>query len=186
MQTPVNRQRYLPYVSRLQARALKAIDTIVIHCTELPDLKTAWEYGQKIIHVSSGSGNCGHFYIDRDGNIEQWAPLDRAAHHVKDHNSNTVGIELVNLGRYPHWYHSEHQHMSEPYPEVQIDALKALLGFLKSTLPELRWITGHEDLDTTAVTASDDPDKLVRRKMDPGTQFPWAALMKAIELEKPA
>lgn len=185
MQTPVNRKRYLPYVSRLQSRPLDAIDTVVIHCTELPDMETAWEYGGKIMHAGSGTGNCGHFYIDRDGHIEQWAPLERAAHHVKDHNSYTIGIELVNLGRYPHWYHSEHQHMSETYPAIQIEALKTLLGFLSSRLPALRWITGHEDLDTTVVAASDNPDILVRRKLDPGVQFPWADLITATDLKIP-
>ena len=158
---------------------------MVIHCTELPDLQTAWEYGEKIMHVGSATGNCGHFYIDRDGRTEQWAPIERVAHHVKDHNHNTIGIELVNLGRYPNWYHSGHQHMSEPYPAAQIDALAALLGYLATQLPKLHWITGHENLDTTVLSATDNPDVLVLRKMDPGPQFPWADLMQVIELKQP-
>lgn len=163
---------------------MASIDTVVIHCTELPDLETAWQYGQKIMHSNSGTGNCGHFYIDRDGRVEQWAPLDRVAHHVKDHNHNTVGIELVNLGRYPHWFHSGHQKMSEVYPDGQIEALATLLGFLKTELPALRWITGHEQLDTALVPASDNSQMQVRRKLDPGIQFPWTQLMQSVALKR--
>jgi len=184
MQTPVSHERYLPYVSQLESRPQEALDTVVIHCTELPDLQTAWQYGEKIIHTSSGTGNSGHFYIDRNGDIEQWVPLDRAAHHVKDHNINTIGIEMVNLGRYPNWYHSEHQHMSEAYPQAQIAALTSLLEYLESSLPALRWIGGHEQLDTAVVAASDNPALVVRRKLDPGVQFPWAEVMKAVTLER--
>ena len=42
------------------------VDLVVIHCTELPDLAIAREYGERVLH-DNGSGNSGHFYIDRDG-----------------------------------------------------------------------------------------------------------------------
>ena len=184
MPSPVHRERLLPYVLKLDSRQPDAIDTVVIHCTELPDLETAWQYGERIMHPASGTGNSGHYYIDRDGRIEQWVPLDRAAHHVKDHNSNTIGIELVNLGRYPDWFDSNKQRMSEPYPDAQIDALQSLLGFLHTTLPGLRWITGHEDMDTAMVAASDNPDLEVRRKLDPGIMFPWQRLLQHTDLER--
>ena len=71
---------------------------MVIHATELPDMETAREYGERIHHDESRTGNSGHFYIDRDGRIEQWVPLDRVAHHVRGHNRDSVGIELVNGG----------------------------------------------------------------------------------------
>ena len=184
MQSPVNFERHLAYIEKLQTRNIKAVDTVIVHCTELPDLETAWRYGERIMHANSGTGNSGHFYVDRDGQIEQWVPLERVAHHVKDHNINSVGIELVNLGRYPHWYHSEHQHMSEAYPEAQIKALKNLLEYLQFALPALRFIAGHEELDTAVIAASDKPDLLIRRKLDPGIQFPWSDLMKTITLER--
>ena len=41
MPQPVIHPHPLPYVDALSARALAAIDTVVIHCTELPDLATA-------------------------------------------------------------------------------------------------------------------------------------------------
>ena len=58
----------LPYENRLERRALEQIDLVVIHCTELPDLAMAREYGERILHAS-GTGNSGHYYVDRDGSV---------------------------------------------------------------------------------------------------------------------
>lgn len=163
----------LSYEARLQPRDLDAIDLVVVHCTELPDLATAREYGERVQHPETRTGNSGHYYIDRDGRIEQWVDPRRVAHHVRGHNPRSVGIELVNLGRYPHWLDSRHQRMTEPYPDAQVEALVALLQHLQATLPNLRRIAGHEDLDTDEVPATDDPAARVRRKLDPGVMFPW-------------
>ena len=163
----------LSYEARLARREPGGIDLVVIHCTELPDLATAREYGERIQHPEARTGNSGHFYVDRDGRIEQWVDPLRIAHHVRGHNPHSIGIELVNLGRYPHWFDSRHQAMTEPYPDVQVDALLALLDHLRATFPNLRDVTGHEDLDRDEVAASDDPGTRIRRKLDPGVMFPW-------------
>lgn len=174
----------LPYADRLDARPLDTIDMVVIHCTELPDLAMAREYGERELYPTSGTGNSGHFYIDRDGRIEQWVPLERIAHHVHGHNRHSIGIELVNSGRYPHWLDSRHQAMDEEYPQVQITALRELLAWLTDTLPALRHIAGHEQLDTNEVPASDDPALQVRRKRDPGPRFPWAQALEECPLRQ--
>ena len=162
----------LPYVDRLAERPPEAVTRVVIHCTELPDLATARTYGEKILH-ESGTGNSGHYYVDRDGSTYRYVPGTRVAHHVRGHNQQSIGIELVNLGRYPHWWDSRHQAMDEPYPAAQIAALRELLGQLRKAFPALHEIAGHEDLDTTRLPASDDPAQLVPRKRDPGPRFPW-------------
>jgi N-acetylmuramoyl-L-alanine amidase len=95
-----------------------------------------------------------------------------------------VGIEMVNIGRYPNWLDSDNQIMSEPYTEAQIVSLKQLLHELKSQCPHLQFIAGHEDLDTAKVSASDDPSKQVFRKRDPGPQFPWQTILDAIKLQR--
>ncbi|MEM7054432.1 MAG: N-acetylmuramoyl-L-alanine amidase, partial [Pseudomonadota bacterium] len=95
--------RPLGYVDNLERRALDQIRRVVMHATELPDLAEARDYGERVLYENSATGNSGHFYIDRDGSIEQWVPLERIAHHVRDHNADTIGIELVNRGRYPDW-----------------------------------------------------------------------------------
>jgi N-acetylmuramoyl-L-alanine amidase len=174
----------LPYESRLEARPLSQVDLVVLHCTELPDLATAREYGERVLYADSGTGNSGHYYIDRDGSCHRYAAPDRIAHHVRGYNPRSIGVELVNGGRHPHWLDSRHQAMEEPYPDVQVDALIQLLQALQAELPTLRYIAGHEDLDTAMVPASDDPAILVARKRDPGPLFPWQRVLESITLQR--
>ncbi len=174
----------LPYHEHLTSRAADAIDLVVIHCTELPDLATARAYGERVIYADAGTGASGHYYIDRDGRIVCWVDKLRNANHTRGFNPRSVGIELVNRGRWPNWYATDAQVMTEPYPAAQIDALVQLINALHQQLPSLRWIAGHEDLDTTLVPASDDPRATVPRKRDPGPLFPWAAVLARIPLAR--
>lgn len=173
----------LPYEARLEQRPLTQIDLAVIHCTELPDMALARQFGEKELYPS-GTGNSGHYYIDRDGTVFQFVPLQRIAHHVKGYNARAIGIELVNSGRYPKWHDSRHQAMGEPYTEAQIASLIALLRTLQNELPSLKQIAGHEDLDRATTTASDDPDVQVQRKLDPGPMFPWERVLGSVGLQR--
>ena len=173
----------LPYVAQLDPRSLAQVDLVVIHCTELPDLAAAREYGERVLY-DSGTGNSGHYYIDRDGTVLRYVPEDRSAHHVRGWNARAIGIELVNTGRYPHWLDSRQQAMDEPYPDAQVQALVALLNRLAGDLPALRHIAGHEDLDPDRVPASDDPAMQVQRKLDPGPRFPWDRVLAAVPLQR--
>lgn len=133
----------LPYVPRLAERPLTAVTLVVIHCTELPDLATARAYGERVLH-EDGTGNSGHYYIDRDGTSAAMcrktaSPITRGRQRAH------AGHRLLNRGRWPHWWDSRHQTMTEPYPPAQIDALCALLGRLRASLPRLAAIAGHED-----------------------------------------
>jgi N-acetylmuramoyl-L-alanine amidase len=110
-------------------------------------------------------------------------PPTRAANHTRGYNPRSVGIELVNNGRYPDWMDSRRQVMGEPYPEAQVAALLGLLAMLRNELPNLRWIAGHEQLDTAMVPASDDPALQVHRKRDPGPMFPWPHVLAQSRLE---
>lgn len=184
---PVNleiRQRLLCYTQRLDSRRPDDINLLVIHCTELPDLAMARVYGEKVHHAETQTGNSGHFYIDRDGSIEQWVPINRVAHHVRGFNTQSIGVELVNSGRYPEWFHTGHQVMTEPYPDLQIEALVALVEYLQTQLAGLEKVAGHEDLDTGVITSQDRPDTLIRRKLDPGPLFPWPVLMDNVSLRR--
>ncbi len=174
----------LPYVARLQSRPLADVTLVVIHCTELPDLATARDYGERVLYPGSGTGNSGHYYVDRDGTVQRWVPEDRIAHHVRGHNPHSIGIELVNRGRWPRWLDAAHQAMEEPYPAAQVEALVTLLRRLQATLPALRDIAGHEDLDRVAVAATDDPAATVPRKRDPGPLFPWDTVLAAVPLRR--
>lgn len=172
MPAPAIQHWPLPYAQQLRTRAIADIDLVVIHCTELPDLTTAREYGERVQH-EDGTGSSGHYYIDRDGAILRFVDDAHVAHHTRGYNDRSIGIELVNIGRYPDWFDSRNQVMRETYPEIQIDALVALLQTLRDECANLKWIAGHEELDTGMVPASDDASKQVFRKRDPGPMFPW-------------
>ena len=193
------RLRPLPYQPLLAQRTLQEIDLLVIHCTELPDLATAREYGERLLYPLShgqqsavddgpieqrGTGNSGHYYIDRDGSTEQWVDNDRVAHHVRGFNPRSIGIELVNRGRYPDWYHSERQQMTETYPGQQVSALLWLINQLQQSLPALRWIAGHADLDLELIAAANDAAIQVHRKLDPGPLFPWQHVLSRCQLQR--
>src|SRR5690606_3529137 len=58
----------LPYEERLAERRLESIELVVVHCTETPDLEIARQFGERALYAS-GTGNSGHYYIDRDGSV---------------------------------------------------------------------------------------------------------------------
>lgn len=181
---PAVRDWPLPYVARLESRAVGAIDLVVVHCTELPDLAAARTHGERILYPASGTGNSGHWYIDRDGTTFRFVEPVRIAHHVRGCNARSVGIELVNRGRWPDWNDSRRQEFTEPYAPVQVDALIALLDALCTSLPGLRWIAAHEDLDRRREPASDDASILLPRRRDPGPLFPWPEVLARCRLPR--
>jgi N-acetylmuramoyl-L-alanine amidase len=181
---PGTRYEPVPYAERLALRDPGSIDLVVMHCTETPTLASAREFGERVIYPDVGTGACGHYYIDRDGGLVAYVEPERIANHVRGWNPRSIGVEIVNTGRYPHWYDSRHQAMDEPYTEAQVTALLALLRHLRERFPSLRFIAGHEDLDTARVEASDDPTLTVWRKRDPGPQFPWERVLAACGLAR--
>ncbi len=174
----------LPYVDRLGTRDAHEVDLVVIHCTELPDLAQARAYGEKILYADTGTGASGHYYIDRDGRVHRFVPDGRVANHTRGYNPRSIGIELVNRGRWPDWFATTAQSPTEPYPPAQVEALVALLADLRARLPALARVGGHEDLDLAQVPASDDPTRTVPRKRDPGPMFPWDTVLERSGLER--
>ncbi|HEX6832118.1 MAG TPA: N-acetylmuramoyl-L-alanine amidase, partial [Rudaea sp.] len=81
----------LSYESRLDARTLDSVDLVVIHCTELPDLATAREYGERIRYETTRTGNSGHYYIDTDGSVHRYVAPERIANHTYRYNAHTIG-----------------------------------------------------------------------------------------------
>ena len=176
-------QQPLPYHQKLQLRTMDDVDTVVIHCTELPTLKLAREFGEQVWYASN-TGNSGHYYIDRDGAIYQYVADERVANHTRGFNERSIGIELINVGRYPDWYHHDKQQLSESYSGAQITSLKDLLKDLQGQYPQLTTIAGHEDLDTALMAAEDVPTKQIRRKVDPGPFFPWNEVLAEVSLQR--
>jgi N-acetylmuramoyl-L-alanine amidase len=100
-----------------------------------------------------------HYVVGRDGSLYQLVDERKRAWHAgesrwgndTDLNSTSIGIEIDNDG-------------VEPYPDVQIDALLALLRDLveRHRIPQEN-VVGHADVAPS-------------RKVDPGRLFPWERL----------
>jgi N-acetylmuramoyl-L-alanine amidase len=107
-----------------------------------------------------------HYMVEEDGRIFRLVPEERRAWHAgvsfwkgeRDCNSVSIGVEIVNPG---------HEFGYRPFPDVQIEAVIALLGDIRSrwTAPDRR-ILGHSDIAPG-------------RKIDPGELFPWRRLADA-------
>lgn len=71
-------------------------DHIVIHCSAT---KPTMDIGVREIrmwHKQQGWLDVGyHFIIKRDGTVQEGRPVDVVGSHVKNHNSNSVGVCLV-------------------------------------------------------------------------------------------
>jgi len=171
----------LPYNDNLEKRDVQNIDMIVLHCTELPTLEEARQHGEKIRYKKSKTGNSGHYYINRDGHIYRYVEDDRIAHHVIGYNQRSIGIEMVNTGRYPHWFLSTHQMPTEEYTQEQIKSVIELIVYLKKRYPKILELKRHSDLDLEKIASENDPNSLIRRKIDPGPLFPWEKVLRQWE-----
>ena len=88
----------LPYESRLEHRALASVDLVVIHCTELPDMAMAREFGERIRYEKSQTGNSGHYYIDFDGTVHRFvAQTDPGA--IPTNGSEMAAASATTAGR---------------------------------------------------------------------------------------
>jgi N-acetylmuramoyl-L-alanine amidase len=145
-------------------RPTPTIDCIVIHDTESETARAALSWFE-----TRQSGVSAHYVIDRDGTLYRCVPdADRAWHAGRsvlagreNINDVSIGIELVGFA-------------TQPYPDVQIDALVALCVELCGRYPAITLdrIVGHEHI---AVPAG--------RKTDPGPHFPWNTVRARIQLE---
>lgn len=103
-----------------------------------------------------------HYIISEDGDVVQLVPEEQRAWHagvgswgdINDINSNSIGIELSNVG-------------SAPFAARLMDALEVLLPTIMDrwAIPACR-VIAHSDLAPG-------------RKIDPGVRFDWARLVRS-------
>ncbi len=107
-----------------------------------------------------------HYLLDEDGAITRLVDEGKRAWHagkafwrgVRDINSTSVGIEIVNPG---------HDHGYRAFPDAQIDALIGLAdGIIARHAITPDNVLGHSDIAPG-------------RKVDPGELFPWQRLAAA-------
>jgi N-acetylmuramoyl-L-alanine amidase len=104
-----------------------------------------------------------HYFVLEDGGIAQLVPEARRAWHagvsfwagVRDINSHSIGIEIVNPG---------HEYGYRDFPDAQIAAVIALCRDI---------LTRHPIAPQSVLAHSDIAPA---RKQDPGEKFPWPRL----------
>lgn len=136
-------------------------DMVILHYTGMPS------GGEALARLRDPeSGVSAHYLVEEDGTVYALVPEQYRAWHAgqsfwrgeRDINSCSIGVETVNPG---------HVWGYRPFPNVQIDAVIALLTDIRS-----RWrvpnaqILGHADVA---------PD----RRKDPGELFPFDCLAQA-------
>lgn len=142
--------------------ARKAVpDTVVLHYTGM-------ETGEAALArlCDPEAKVSAHYMVEEDGRVFRLVPEERRAWHagaafwkgVKDINSASIGVEIVNPG---------HEFGYRPFPDAQVAAVINLLADIRSrwTIDDDR-IIGHSDIAPG-------------RKIDPGELFPWKRLAQA-------
>ncbi len=116
------------------------IDTVVLHATVL---NTVQEVVDKFADPESQVS--AHYTIDRDGTVVWHVPEDQRAWHAgqskmkdgrSDVNDFSIGIELVNLND-----------GIDPFPDVQIQAMRSLVKAIISRHPIRHIVTHYECAD---------------------------------------
>jgi N-acetylmuramoyl-L-alanine amidase len=162
---------------------MKTVDTVVIHATEIPTLREALKMARDTSDRKPMDGICAHYYISRKGTLYRVVPDHRIANHCRGWNDRSIGIELVNRGRYPRWFHPDSQRFDQSYTESQYRALDRLLRLLKKRYPRIRQCLPHSDLDRRRVLSTDGRTR-VRRRIDPGPRFDWSKIIRLDGKEK--
>ena len=137
------------------------ISMIVLHYTVI---STCEESLQRLSDANGPFGPVSsHYLVDRDGTIYRLVDEEHRAWHagigtwkgLKDINSRSIGIEIVNKG-------VDEKGEGEPFPQAQIEAVIKLCKDIQSR-HKIKDIVGHSDVSPT-------------RKSDPGEFFPWKQL----------
>ena len=136
----------------------RSIDMIILHYTGMVSAEAALER-----LCDSEAKVSAHYCIDESGAVFQLVDEAKRAWHAgvgswkgeSDINARSIGIEIVNPG---------HEHGYRDFPEIQIDAVLALVGAIAGRHGiAAQMVLGHSDIAP-------------RRKEDPGEKFPWDRL----------
>ena len=152
------------------------IKEVIIHATGGPDCDQSRSFRGGTLngiveHFRRNQGRISiHYIIGRTGETVRMVPESMVAFHVRGHNANSIGIELVNDGN-----------GIDPFGEPQLDALVDLL----------REILARHQLDSTALKSHAELDdsfilcrgEQIKRKVDPGLAFPWDRIRTALQVK---
>lgn len=138
-----------------------AVEMVLLHYTDMASAAAALQrLTDPAAEVSA------HYLVAEDGSILRLVAEDRRAWHaglacwagIRDINSRSVGIEIVNPG---------HSCGYRPFPAAQLAAVRALcLDIVARHRLDPRAVLGHSDVAP-------------QRKRDPGELFDWQGLATA-------
>lgn len=127
-------------MAKVQFKKRGFTDHIVIHCSAT---KPTMDIGAREIrmwHKQQGWLDVGyHFIIRRDGTVEEGRPVDTIGSHVKNHNSNSVGVCLVGGV-------DEKMKPEANFTDAQWAALDAKVLELRKLYPTAS-VKGHNEFD---------------------------------------
>ena len=147
------------------------VSLVVLHNISLPPFESGSDAVQRLFTNRidpaahpffaqiAGLRVSSHFFIARNGRVQQFVSCDDAAYHAgvssfrgRDQcNGFSVGIEIEGCD-------------FEPFAQEQYAALETLLAALMRAYP-IRAVTGHQDIAP-------------QRKTDPGHFFDWPRLIR--------
>ena len=118
---------------------MRAITTIVIHCTATREDQTLTRNQLKEMHLQRGFSDIGyHFYVRKNGQIEKGRHVIFKGAHVKGHNTNSIGIAYeggLDFAGKP----------KDTRTEDQKAALEHLIMILRHSF-DIKRVCGHRDL----------------------------------------
>jgi len=160
----------VPVIGNVRKEPVKQV---IIHATGGPDCDPARRFQSGTLngiidHFLRNKNRISiHYIIDRNGDLVRMVPESQTAYHVRGHNMNSIGIELVN--------HGDGQ---DPFPEPQ---LVTLIALLREMLPRYQLTTSdlksHAELDNSYLNCG---KVKIKRKSDPGAAFPWQRLIREL------
>ena len=161
------------------------VDEIIIHFTSdvIANADSPYDVERNFkIFNDSPAPISTHYLVARGGEIYRFVPKNRVAYHAVNHNSRSIGIEILAIGtekemtEKPTRYISKevYQKVKANHPEFigftdkQYSSVKWLVSQLASEFPKIKadrqHVRGHEEVDPT-------------RKVDPGDLFDFTKIL---------
>ena len=144
---------------------MRPINEIIIHCTATRpnwwEGKSAQEKVDEVRrwHLDRNWSDVGyHYLIDRNGQIVEGRPVERAGAHVKGHNANSIGISL--FGGHGS---SASDSFDDHFTKDQEQSLKRLIADLRDRFPDINKVTGHNQYSVKACPGFSVPDWLAQK-----------------------
>ncbi|WP_462321193.1 N-acetylmuramoyl-L-alanine amidase [Halochromatium sp.] len=151
------------------------VKRVIIHATGGPDCVASRSFkggslSGIVAHFRENQEKISiHYIIGRDGQVVSMVPESQVAFHARGHNSDSIGIELVNNGD-----------GRDPFTKAQIHNLANLLAeILRRNQLGLLALQGHSEVDDDYLNCD---GRRMKRKQDPGGAFPWGQLLADLRL----